>query len=186
MKKLFLLTLAVLFTNLNAQQEEQEEYTAYLEQALEAVNNKDVKGFSTNFSYFSTAIEQEYVTPEILTKENFELYTQCLLSALNEGYLSWQYFNPGNVKFLEYDVDNHPENMILLAYLYLTGNTNIPQDTDKAIDWGGKALEKGNEDALTILTAICPVNLNQVTDPGSQCEKTQNSIKKAAEMGVLP
>jgi len=182
MKKLFLwLTFAALFTNLHAQLEEQGEYTGFLEQALEAIDNEDEPNYTMNMKYFSTAIEQENITPEILTPKNFELYSECLLRAMDAGYFSLENFNPDNIAFLEYDIDNHPGNMILLGFIYSLGQYGFSKDMGKALYWYGKALGKGEERALYGLNVICMPNSFVTSE---YCEEVMSVLKKGAENGL--
>jgi len=182
MKQFILLfILAALFSVTYAQQAEQEAYTGFLTQALEAVQNGNEQEFTINMKYFSTAIEEENITPEILTPKNFELYSECLLRAMETGYFSVKNFNPDNITFLKYNIDNHPNNMILLGFIYRTGKYGISEDTDQALYWYGKALGKEDERALGELNAICSVsNIGN----NEHCEEVINIIKKEAERGL--
>jgi len=138
-KSLLLIVFTILFASLQAQLEEQQEYTGFLEQALEALNNKDQHEFTTNMKYFSTAIERDKITPEILTKKNLELYSKCISIAVDKKAIL--NFGPADIAFLEYGADRFPENIRILAHGY-NGVWGFPKDYEKVYYWLDKALEK--------------------------------------------
>src|SRR5690606_16691034 len=123
---------------------QQEEMTAFLENALKAAEDGDEKELITNLTYFSTAIEDHDITPEKLTDENLDLYTNALFTA------TWKKLNiPENlakkaILFLEYKIEEKPKNMFALGYLNYEG-IGIPQNYIRAIYWYEKAAEKEND-----------------------------------------
>src|SRR5690606_12315599 len=54
------------------------------------------------------------------------------------------------IEFLNYDINNRPENMFSLAYLYQYG-LGVPQNYKEAFNWYSKAAQKGNASANTNL-----------------------------------
>ncbi len=179
MKKILLLIfLCFLLTNqLKAQQEE---YTAYLEQALEAVKNSDEKNLNTNLQYFSAAIQREEISPEILTKENLELYTEVLFQALSYSDIQLSNETAENaLTFIQYEIENKPKNMFALGRLYSFG-VGVPQDHDLAFHWYKKSAEEGNAFAMTNLAAAYKNGNGTKKD----AEKSVFWQEKAAEEGI--
>lgn len=125
---------------------QQEEYTAFLEQALQAVKEKNEKAFNSNLKYFSVAIDRDKITPDILTKKNYQLYTNCLYQALLNRWRLSNDLAQQAVEFLEYGLDNYPENNFSIGYLYEKG-FGVSQDFDKAIYWYKKAVTNNTSHA---------------------------------------
>lgn len=144
--KPLLLILLFIFPFLSSAQN-QERYIKYLDAALEAAEKKDSVKVIENLEYFSTAIELENITPEKLKKEVLEIYTAVLYNALvNEVKL------PDNiggkaVPFLKFNIDNKPENMFSLGFLY-DGGIGVLQNETHAKYWYERAVEKGSIAAL--------------------------------------
>src|SRR5690606_7277540 len=141
MKKLFsILTITLFFTHLNAQQEE---YTAYLENARMALAEKDTKNFLTNLAYFSAAIEKENIQPEDLTDHNLELYTLCLNDAIVSSLVFPDEIAKQAIRFLQHEKDKNPVYASNLAYMYYNGfGTGV--NFEKAFSLYKEAAEKGN------------------------------------------
>ncbi|MFA7687392.1 MAG: tetratricopeptide repeat protein [Moheibacter sp.] len=135
--------LILLFLTSFTVQAQQEEYTAFLEQAWESIGKKDEKGFNSNLKYFSVAVNRDKITPEILSKENLNLYTRCLYSALTNQFKLSNDLAQQAVLFLQYDIENYPDNYFSLGYLYDKGY-GVSQDFDKAIYWYEKAINFRN------------------------------------------
>lgn len=142
MKTPILFLILLFFTSFTVQAQ-QEEYTAFLEQAWEAIEKKDEKSFNSNLKYFSVAINRDKITPEILSKENLNLYTRCLYTALTNQFKLSNDLAQQAVLFLQYDVEKYPDNYFSLGYLYDKGY-GVTQDFDKAIYWYEKAINIGN------------------------------------------
>jgi len=186
MKKLFLLlTITILFTNLNAQLEEQQEYTGFLEQALDAVKKEDKKDFNINLKYFSTAIERDKITPEILTEKNLELYSKCISAAVDNKFIDKNTaLTPTDIAFLEYGADNYPKNIDILASGYALGIFGCPQDYKKAYYWYDKALEKEAIPPKVVMSAI-PSNYTYCED--QDCiAATIHFLEEWSEKGLAP
>jgi len=169
MKKILLLfTFTALFTNLSAQQEEQAGYTGFLTQALEAAKNYDEQEFTINMKYFSTAIEENNITPKILTEENYKLYSKCMAEGVVKGY---EDFDVQQAKeFVAYNTEDYPDNLFLLGRLYqMEGNYS------KAKEWYEKAIEKGNATAMN--------NLGAMYDMGEDYTKAKELYEEAANKG---
>ena len=167
-KNLLLFVFTALFTNLNAQQAEQEAYTGFLTQALEAVQNGNEQEFTINMKYFSTAIEKDSVTPEILTEENYKLYSKCLLAGALEEYENFDIEQAR--RFAIYNTEDYPDNLFILGYL-----SYLEEDYAKAIEWYEKASEKGNEGAMR--------NLGIMYYDEENYTKAKEWFEKASEKG---
>ena len=126
---------------------QQEEYTAFLEHALEAALNKDEKTFHTNLRYFSTAIERDQITPELLTEKNFKLYSKNLYNAIVNKFKFSQDLGEKAFEFLNYKTEEYPDNMASLGYLYALG-IGVEQDYFIAKNWFEKAALKGQKVAM--------------------------------------
>lgn len=145
MKKFLLIFLLLIpFISVKAQQEE---YTAYLELALEATLNHDEKTFHTNLRYFSTAIERDKITPELLTEKNFKLYSKNLYNAIVNKFKFSQDLGEKAFEFLNYKTEEYPDNMASLGYLYALG-IGVEQDYYIAKNWFEKAALKGQKVAM--------------------------------------
>lgn len=179
MKKI-ILTFLIPFGILSLSAQNQDEYTAYLTQALKAIDNGNDNGFDTNLRYFATAIEKNQITPETLTETNLKLYTKCLYEAyINEIYLQEDLVQKA-LQFIEYDIENRPENMVALGVLYEEG-LSVPQDYQQAQHWFEKAAQKGNPDAMIRLVYFYSSN-EEKNDAYFQ-EKAVETYKKQAEKG---
>lgn len=179
MKKILsIIILILLFHNLKAQQEE---YTAYLEQAMEAVQNKDEKSFHTNLQYFSVAIDRDEITPEILSVENLELYTDILYNALlNRTFTLSDEIIKATIDFIQYDIENKSKNMFSLGRLYMDG-LGVEKDIEKSVYWLEKAAEKGESIAMGWLGLLYRLDLYKVKD----LTKAQFWLEKGADKGDL-
>lgn len=142
--KLLIISFLVCCLSLKAQQEE---YTVYLELALEAALNKDEKNFKTNLLYFSTAIERDKITPELLTEKNFKLYSKGLYNAFVNKLEISEDLSEQAFEFLNYKTEDYPENMASLGYLYALG-IGVPKDYHIAKKWFEKAALKGQQVAM--------------------------------------
>src|SRR5690606_34622870 len=110
---------------------QQEEYTAYLENAMNAINKWDTEHFQTNFKYFVTALDRDNITPETLTDKNFNLFSDCLYYGIAGYLLTPEELKINIIDFLNYDIENRPENMTLLGNLYMMG-AGVSKDFEKA------------------------------------------------------
>lgn len=178
MKKLFL--IIILLRAFTTYAQEQNEYTAYLTQALKAVDNGNDNSFDTNLRYFSTAIEKDQIIPKTLTENNLKLYTKCLYEAyINEIYLQEDLVQKA-LEFIQYDIENRPENMVALGILYEEG-LSVPQDYKQAQQWFEKAAQKGNPDAMIRLAFF--YSSNEEKNDACFQEKAVETYKKQAEKG---
>lgn len=175
---LLCIMVMLLFHNLNAQQEE---YTTYLEQALEAVNNKDEKNFHTNLKYFSVAMERDKITPEILSKKNLELYTDILYNAVfDRSFTLSDETIKGTIDFIRYDIENKPKNMFSLGRLYIDG-LGVEKDGKKAVYWLEKAANQGESVAMGWLGYIYGSDFYDMKD----LAKAEFWLEKGASKGDL-
>lgn len=141
---------------------QQEEYTVFLEQALEAAEKVDEKNFFINLRYFSAALERDEINPEILNEQNLKLYTEALYLGLFRGRFDLDEKDTElALKLINYDIENRPDNMVLLALLYRYGS-GVPQDETKAIFWLEKAVEKENAKAMNYLGVISKDTQKQI------------------------
>lgn len=124
-------------------QAQQEEYTAFLQQAWEAIGKNDEKSFNSNLKYFSVAVSRDKITPEILSDKNLSLYTKCLYNALTNQFKLSDELAQQAVLFLQYKIEKYPDNYFSLGYLYDKGY-GVKQDYDKALYWYEKAINLGN------------------------------------------
>lgn len=147
MKLKLLLLIPFITITLNAQQRE---YTAFLKQALEAVKNYDEENFHKNLLYFITAMEKDEVTPEMLTKENFELYSACIAESFIRELGFTEELHSQLIAFLNHKIEEHPNHMYYLGCLYKQGMGDYIQATY----WFTKATEKGIVQAMTELGDI--------------------------------
>jgi len=175
-KLLLLLTLTVLFTNLHAQQEE---YTEFLQNAMNAIDKWDRKEFETNIRYFVVALDRDEITPETLTKENFDLLSECIFSGIGSEFITAENLKTDIIRFLGYDIENHPSNMGVLGSLYLAG-TGMEQDFEKARSWFEKGAEQND--------AWCNYKLGVIYSSGilgveKDMEKARSYYQKAAGLG---
>src|SRR5690606_12140243 len=144
MKYIFILFFSVFSFTLKAQQEE---YTAFLELALDAAVNNDEKTFLTNLRYFSTAIERDEISPDLLTDKNFKLFSKCLYNAIVNEFEFTQDLSEQAFEFLNYKIDEYPDNMASLGYLYYIG-AGVEQDYKISKNWYEKAASKGHKGAM--------------------------------------
>src|SRR5690606_20775238 len=98
--------------------ENEANYTEFLTNALNAAKNKNQKDFVSNMKYFSTAIEDDNITPENLSEKNRNLYTKCLYEALINEIEIPDDFGKQAIVFLNYERESHPENIFSLRRLY--------------------------------------------------------------------
>lgn len=147
MKFILLLLIPFITFTLNAQQKE---YTVYLKQALEAVKNYDEENFHKNIQYFVTAMEKDKVTPGMLTKENFELYSTCIAESFIRELGFTEEFHSQLITFLNYKIEKYPNHMYYLGCLYKYGMGEYI----KAAYWFTLAIENGNVPAMTELGSL--------------------------------
>lgn len=153
---------------------DQSEYSAYLQNALKAIENQNVKEFETNLSYFSTAIEKNKLKPEDLTEENFRLYTKVINESLYNDYQFSEIIDFDQmIEFFTYKIDQHPENMVLLGDLFQY-NVGILKDFDKAIYWYKRAAAKGNINAMLNLAELYNLSLGEYGNAIIWYEKAAN------------
>lgn len=122
-------------------------YTEFLTNALSAAKNKNQSGFINNMKYFSTAIEEDKITPESLSDKNRNLYTKCLYEALINQLEIPDDFARQAIVFLNYKSDSHPENIFSLGRLYDYG-WGVKKDLNKAAELYTQAAEKGHARAM--------------------------------------
>lgn len=122
-------------------------YTEFLTNALSAAKNKNQSGFINNMKYFSTAIEEDKITPESLSDKNRNLYTKCLYEALINQLEIPDNFARQAIVFLNYKSDSHPENIFSLGRLYDYG-WGVNKDLNKAAELYTQAAEKGHARAM--------------------------------------
>ena len=179
MKKSLLLTIfTILFTCSYAQQEE---YGEFLQNAKVAAENGRIKEFNTNFRYFVAAMYREEITPESLTKENFDLFSECILYGITNDWITEEDLKTDIVTFLEYDIENHPSNMGVLGTLYLHGKS-VPQDYEKARSWFEKGAERDDVWSTYELGVIYNAGTFGAT---KYMEKAKMYYQKAAELGSM-
>src|SRR5690606_2738880 len=116
---------------------QEDDYIDFLNNALNAANTGDQKGFTSNLTYFSVAVQKDKITPETLSDKSMDLYTQCLYQALLQRFTLSDELSRQAIEFLKYDIDNRPENMFSLAYLYQYG-LGVRQDYKEAFNWYSK------------------------------------------------
>lgn len=145
MKNSILYVLLIFSVCVSAQN--QNKYALYLKQALQAIDNVNEKEFEINLRYFTAAIEKNEITPEILTETNLKLYTKCLYEATVNGVYVEEDLAQKAMEFVNYDIENRPENMVAMGVLYEEG-LGVPQDYAQAQHWFEKAARKGNPDAM--------------------------------------
>ena len=175
MKKLLLLTLTIFFTQLHAQQEE---YGEFLQNAKAAAENGRIKEFNLNFRYFVIAMDRDKITPEILTKENFDLFSECILFGITNDWITEEDLKTDIIPFLEYDIENHPTNMDVLGRIYLIGR-GAPQDYEKAKSWFEKGAKRDDIGSTYMLGVMYSSPLSGIQDT----EKSKTYFLKAAELG---
>ena len=176
MKKLLLLIIfTILFASLHAQQEE---YGEFLQNAKAAAENGRIKEFNLNFRYFVTAMDRDKITPEILTKENFDLFSECIFWGISSDWIKAEDLKTDIVPFLEYDIENHPSNMGVLGNLYKLG-MGTSQDFEKARDWFEKGAERDDAWSTWQLGLMYATSLGGVRDE----EKAKTYYQQAAELG---
>src|SRR5690606_2919546 len=129
---------------------QEDDYIDFLNNALTAANTGDQKGFTSNITYFSVAIQKDKITPETLSEKSMDIYTKCLYQALLQRFSLSEDLSRQAIEFLNYDINNRPENMFSLAYLYQYG-LGVPQNYKEAFNWYSKAAQKGNASANTNL-----------------------------------
>lgn len=122
-------------------------YTEFLTNALSAAKNKNQSGFINNMKYFSTAIEEDKITPESLSDKNRNLYTKCLYEALINQLEIPDNFARQAIVFLNYKSDSHPENIFSLGRLYDYG-WGVNKDLNEAAELYTQAAEKGHARAM--------------------------------------
>lgn len=172
-KNLSLFLLFFLTINFFAQQEQM---TGFLEKALDAVNKKDEKNLSNNLMYFSTAIEEQDITPEKLSEKNLNLYTDILyFSAVNNLRIS-QGFLKNIVDFLEYNIEKKPKNNYVLGWVY-QNSFGVSQDLSKAKYWYQQAANKEDDMGMSAL-ALLYVDLQDYNNSVYWFEKVANNTNK--------
>jgi TPR repeat protein len=182
MKKLILLLFALLPLAAFAQQEQ---YTPYLEQAVEAARNEDAKLFNTSLRYFSAAIERDNITPGTLNKKNRELYTEALYEALSDKNFDLAEETAEKaLQFIRYNLESNPRNMFMLGYLYFYGR-GVAENYSRAKYWYEKAAENGDNNAMTTLAFLYEWGLSVPKDYAQAKywyeRAAKNGSKKAME-----
>src|SRR5690606_31392266 len=129
LKKILIFSLLVSLPLCVSAQED--DYIDFLNNALASASKGDQKGFTSNLTYFSVAIQKDKITPETLSKSSMNLYTKCLYEALIQQFSLSNELSQQAIEFLKYDIDNRPENMFSLAYLYHYG-LGVKQDYKEA------------------------------------------------------
>lgn len=142
--KPFYLTILLIFFFTTAVNAQQEEYTGFLNQALEAAKKYDEENFNLNLRYFLTAMEKDSVTPEMLSKENFELYSACIGEGYNREFQFTEDIDSQLLSFLNYKIEEYPDHMYYLGCYYMYSMLDVV----KASYWLLKAVEKGNVAAM--------------------------------------
>jgi len=176
MKKILLLfVLVTFFTHLNAQQEE---YGEFLQNAITAVKDGRIKEFNTNFRYFVAAMNQQEITPESLTKENYDLFSECILWGVTSKFITAEDLKTDLTRFLEFDTENHPANLYTLGALYFSG-IGVKQDYEKAKNWYEKGVEKDEMWSCVGLGVMYLTGLGVEKD----VKKAMSYYQKSADLG---
>lgn len=169
--------ILLFFTSLTLQAQ-QEEYTAFLNQAMEAVENFDEEKFNESLNVFFNSMETDMVSAETLSISNANLLSDCLYE------LSKKYFLLSDsssliraIPFLNYDLENNSQNMFIMGYMYERGY-GVDEDISSAIQWFEKSAEKGNTEAMNRLGTIY---YQRIADD----EKAKEWYKKACDAGML-
>lgn len=131
-------------------QAQEDDYIDFLNNALTAAKKGDQKGFTSNLTYFSVAIQKDKITPSTLSSKSLNLYTQALYQALLNKFTLSNELSKQAIEFLKYDINNRPENMFSLGYLYQYG-LGVTLDYKEAFNWYSKASQKGVSSAYTNL-----------------------------------
>ncbi|GAB3358222.1 hypothetical protein GCM10027566_22630 [Arachidicoccus ginsenosidivorans] len=176
MKKLVILIFTLLPLAIMAQNEE---YTAYLEQAIAGAKNNDAKAFNTNLRFFSAAIDRDNITPSTLGKKNRELYTEALYQALIYSNIDISdEIAKKALKFIQYNIESNARNMFMMGRLYSDGKA-VEQDYAQAKLWYERAAAKGDTWAMNNLGVLYH-NGNGVTKDYAQAKYW---YEKAADRG---
>src|SRR5690606_7576904 len=158
----------------------QQPSTSSLKNAMNAINKWDTEHFQTNFKYFVTALDRDNITPETLTDKNFNLFSDCLYYGIAGYLLTPEELKINIIDFLNYDIENRPENMALLGNLYLieAGDT---KDLKKARYWFEKADNINNERTADLIGNLYAFGEGVRRD----YEKEREYYQKAADLGIL-
>lgn len=144
MKNQLLIFIILFFSILISSQ--QSEYKKFLDDAFTAIEKKDESNFLKNMKWFSTALNENHVTPEKLSEENLILYAKCIYWAvavkdvnLPED-LETQLFN-----FMQYAANNYQDgkSMFFMGYLYESGKGGVNKDYSRAKYWYEEASQNG-------------------------------------------
>ena len=146
-----ILFLLMLFTTFCSAQQEQE--TKDLKAALKAANEKNEDALVYNLRLFSARIDEQNITPEKLSKENLDLYTEALYIATVNQLSIPNDLGKNAMIFLNYNIEEKPYNMFALGVFYYNG-FGIPKDNVKAIFWFEKAANQGIGLAMSNLGII--------------------------------
>ncbi len=171
MKKLISIILVFIAScySLSAQ-----EYPEFLHQALENVENNDEDNFIINIRYFSTALKRKNIRPQQLSTERLKLYTQCLYKATQAQFTLPDDMAAQVRQFLMYHIEQYPDNMFALGYLYENGlGDAIVRSSKKAKEWYEKAAGRGNIPAMN--------NLGLLYFRAEEYTPARNWFEKAAE-----
>jgi len=78
MKTKIILLLLFTFTFFSLKAQDNEEYSVFLNNALEAVEKKDTERFNKNLKWFTVALEKDNITPENIPSKYLDLYITCI------------------------------------------------------------------------------------------------------------
>ncbi len=168
MKKIILLSvLTILFSKLNAQ----EEYTEFLNNAVDAACKYEVTDYNTNLKYFITALERDNVTPETLPKEFFDKYLEAAFAGFSFEVDLSEEFEKSIYQFAKHGAEQgNPDAMYILGILHSNGKFTEHNESE-TVKWYKTSAEKGNPHAMRKLGSFYNIGiygLNKDTKEGKK------------------